>query len=162
MQRFAQTEKEVKRFMLWEVQKDPIDWITTEGDYMATELAEAAADYFGVHEWLLDDTHPIWEWSVEVLDQIYHSYMEDEYEKDLGPLLGNYSSRRAVSNDPYNRALERFETAVRRKGILPAFADLQRRIKAVRNPDKLQGIADMLFDLREKLDWTDELLRRKM
>jgi hypothetical protein len=34
-----------------------------------TELAELAADEHHVHYWLDDDTHPIWDWAVDVAEE---------------------------------------------------------------------------------------------
>ena len=40
--------------------------LTGEPEY--TQLAEAAADEFDRHDWLDDETHPVWDWAIEAFE----------------------------------------------------------------------------------------------
>jgi hypothetical protein len=73
MRKANASPKLVKKWMRSEVLRDPLDWVDTHDDLLYIELAEAAANYFDSPEWLDDDLHPVWDWSVEVLEQLFES-----------------------------------------------------------------------------------------
>jgi Mg2+ and Co2+ transporter CorA len=71
--------------------------------------------------------------------------------------------RHAISEaDAYDKALFRFESSVQRKGMFGAFKDLQKRIRSVKDPVKLMGIANLIDDLTDHLDSADKLLDQRM
>jgi len=67
----------------------------------------------------------------------------------------------ALSDDPYMRAVERADAAAKRGGLLAGLQAIKSRVRKTNNPEKLQGIHQLLNELYDEFIEIRQLMRTK-